>query len=65
VTVNPSLEDPLRSVEYIAEVFEVRPYTVREWLNTGKMNGVKLPTGTWRVPNSEIVRFANERHGSD
>lgn len=64
MTVQPSQIDPLLTPTQVAEIFSVKEYTVREWLKAGTMKGVKLPTGGWRIPTSEMTRFANERYGS-
>lgn len=62
VQVNPSEEDPLRTVEYVAKVTNFKEYTVRDWLRTGKLEGVKIQ-GEWRIAHSELVRFVNEKWG--
>lgn len=54
--------DPLYTTEATAEIFAVTPETIRDWLNAGKIKGIK-PDGYWRVPRSEILRVANARNG--
>jgi excisionase family DNA binding protein len=61
MTLDPTI-DPLYGVEQVAEMFGVQGYTVRNWIETGKMEAKKIQ-GRWRIAKSEIVRFANEEHG--
>lgn len=61
----PSLEeDPILQVITIAKIFEVEQRTVREWLKTGRLVGFKTASGRWRIRQSEMVKFANEKYGS-
>ena len=62
MTVIPSEENPLYSISTVAEMFDVKPYTVREWLKSGRINGTKV-MGQWRIQKSECIRIANEEHG--
>lgn len=50
-------------VERVAQIFDVTPYTVRDWLKSGKLKGVKSPGGQWRVTEEEVERFANQEYG--
>ncbi len=62
--VIPSIEDPFLTVDEIANIFKVTPYTVRHWCRDGEtLHGVKLPNGEWRVLKSEMVRLANAKYG--
>lgn len=45
----------------VGELFEVTAETVRNWIEEGKMKAMKI-NGQWRVPRSEVLRFANERY---
>lgn len=49
-------------VGYVAEFTETTVETVRDWLRTGRLNGIKVG-GRWRVPHSELVAFVNEKWG--
>ena len=60
----PSPENPLRSPNYIAEAMDVRPYTVREWLRTGKLKGYQDKDNGWKVLHSDFIAFLQERYGS-
>lgn len=57
------------TVTQVAKVFNVTAYTVRVWLNTDNgLRGTKVGSGnrgTWRISKQEMVRFANDRFGSD
>lgn len=62
----PSTEDPLLTVEQLAELFAVKPYTVRAWIKAGKFSRtIKLDGKHWRVPHSSMVEFANKKYGSE
>lgn len=39
---------------------DVTAKTVQAWIRRGKIAGVKLPSGHWRVPEREIERYINE-----
>jgi excisionase family DNA binding protein len=57
-----SLDDPLLTVAEVADIFKVSTYTVREWIERGHFKATKVGT-RWRIPKSEVVRYANERYG--
>ena len=40
----------VRATEWLS----VEPGAVRHWLRTGKMNGMKLPGGEWRVRPEDV-----------
>lgn len=62
IALNPSEDDPLRSVEYLSKVLEYPDATIREWLRTGRLRGKKV-AGQWRVQDSELRRFVNSEYG--
>ena len=43
------------TTEEVAEVFAVRPKTVRAWIELGELAAVKLHR-RWRVPPAEVAR---------
>lgn len=51
------------SATEVATILGVTKATVREWLKTEKLKGVK-PTGQWRVSETELKRFLEEKHGA-
>lgn len=60
--VVPTLENRLYTVEEVAKIFSVKPYTARGWLRDGVIKGIKV-RGTWRVSQAEVTRFANQEYG--
>ena len=63
-------EDRLLTVEQVADQVQVSQETVRRWLRTGRLRGVR-PGGSkigWRVRSSDVDRFlteAGEAQGED
>lgn len=55
--------DPLLSTTKVAALFDVRPETVRDWIEQGKIEGVKI-NRSWRIKKSEVLRFGQQRHGA-
>lgn len=55
-------DDPLLTVEQVADVFQVKPPTIRKWIKDGTIVGVKIGRH-WRVYESEVTRLATSRHG--
>jgi excisionase family DNA binding protein len=55
--------DPLLSTQKVARLFDVKPETVRDWIEQGKIEGTKI-NGQWRIKKSEVMRFGKQRHGS-
>ncbi len=56
------MEDRLLTVDQIADRVQVSQETVRRWLRSGRMYGVR-PGGAkigWRVRSSEVDRFLAE-----
>lgn len=47
---------------YVAEVLGLSAETIRDWIARGVIKAVKIER-QWRVPRSELVRVANDRHG--
>ncbi|WP_246051367.1 helix-turn-helix domain-containing protein [Balnearium lithotrophicum] len=50
-------QKPFFSTEEVAEIFGVRPKTVRKWIYSGKVRATKLGT-QWRIPRNELIEFA-------
>ena len=40
--------------------FGVTAQTVREWVKAGKVRGVRLPSGRWKIPYAEVDRIKEE-----
>ena len=49
--------DKLLTPEEVAERFAVSPKTLRDWLRTGKMKGIKVGGKLWRVSESDLDQF--------
>jgi excisionase family DNA binding protein len=49
--------------EEAAEVLKVSPETVRIWLRTGKLGGVKMGRRLWRVRESDLEAFLKGNQG--
>lgn len=57
-------EQNLLKVSEVAKLFAVQPATVRLWLRTDVIKGVKIGGGHyWRIPESEVNRLGVYRHG--
>ena len=41
----------------VADRLAVTASTIVRWLREGRIRGIQLPTGTWRVPASEVERI--------
>jgi excisionase family DNA binding protein len=54
------LEERYYSVNELAERLRVHPATVRRWLLSGELRGVRLPGG-WRVSEEAVREFLEER----
>jgi len=50
----------LRSGE-VAEVLGVDRHTVVKWIKEGKIRAVKLPSGRYRIPESEVRKILEGR----
>lgn len=61
MTIDPT-EDPLYTAQEVAKMFGVTAYTIRLWIEQGRIEARKIE-GRWRIPRSEIRRVANEEHG--
>ena len=44
----------------VAEILQVKDYTVREWLKSGQLKGINL-NGRWRVKESALEDFMQSR----
>ncbi|MBM3775390.1 MAG: helix-turn-helix domain-containing protein [Acidobacteria bacterium] len=56
----------LFTVAEVAGRLKVHPETIRDWLRTGRLKGIRLggtKTG-WRIPESEIRRILQDGDGA-
>jgi excisionase family DNA binding protein len=54
--------EELLTVEEVAERLKLSQETIRIWLRTGRLRGIRLGTrrSGWRVPASEMERLLTE-----
>lgn len=55
--------DALYTTAKVAELFGVTTETVRDWLAKGKLRGIRLETGQYRVRRADLMAFANKTFG--
>lgn len=61
-----AVDEVFLKVSDVARKFDVKPATVREWLKTGELRGVKIGSGHyWRIPKSAATELANRKYGSE
>lgn len=48
------------STSDVAEILEVHPTTVREWISEGKLYGIKLSERVTRIPLGGLLEFLGE-----
>lgn len=54
-------QEEMLKVEDVATRLDVNPYTVRRWLRTGRLRGVRLAgRAGYRIPLSEYERFVRD-----
>lgn len=58
--------EKLYNTRQAAEIFGVTIYTMREWLRTGVIKGIKIGETKkhWRIPESELTKAAKEKFGA-
>lgn len=47
----------------VAKVFSVTTETARHWITRGYFPNAVQINGQWRIPKSDVVALAKERHG--
>ena len=55
--------EKLLTTKTVAKILLVKPDTLRTWLRTGKLKGVKVGSRLWRVWKSELKVFLREGEG--
>lgn len=50
----------MTSIKDAAEELGVHANTIRHWFDTGLIHGHRLPSGTRRIPTSEVERIEHE-----
>jgi excisionase family DNA binding protein len=52
-----SLREPVVSIVSAARRLQVHPNTIRNWIKSGLISAVSLPSRVRRIPESEVVRL--------
>lgn len=56
------MTDELLTVEEVAARLKVGEFTVRKWLNEGKLKGAKINNDAWRVKESDLLAFIDSAY---
>lgn len=54
-------DDAMYTTAHVARLFGVTSETVRDWIQSNKLPGVRLPSGQWRVKRRDVIKFANHK----
>jgi excisionase family DNA binding protein len=54
------MQKELLTPDEAAALLKVNPNTIRTWLRQGKLKGVKLAGGVWRISDEAIKAFIGE-----
>ncbi len=57
-----STNGKLLKVKEAAFLLNVSRQSVWKWIKEGKMSAVKLPSGRYRIPESEVVKVLQTLH---
>lgn len=57
------LPEKMYSSVKVAELFDVTPETVGDWIKQGKLPGSEKINGRFRIPHSAVIALAKGRHG--
>ena len=52
------------TVSEVAHALKIWPETVRAWIHQGKLGGVKLPGGDWRIRREDLDEMLGEPAGA-
>jgi excisionase family DNA binding protein len=58
------MQEKLLKVDEVAERLNAHPTSVRNWLATGKLRGLKLAGRSWRIPESALREFLDRAAAS-
>lgn len=61
----PEITSEFMTVKDVAEFFEVKPETVRDWIKQSKFPAAKLPDGSYRVQRAHVNEWAQSLYGSN
>jgi len=67
MTIDDLKGDPFLTPNQIANIFAVKPYTVRLWIKDGKFEegSVLKINGRIKVRSSAVAKFAQEQYGDE
>lgn len=57
------MNEKLYTTQEVADICKVTEWTVREWCKAGSIKAIK-PSRAWRITESALKEFLNERHGA-
>lgn len=57
----PVMEETFYTAEEVATILKVKEETVTKWLRTKRLRGFKLGSGDWRIRESSLRTFIEER----
>lgn len=58
------MNEKLLTPEEIAKTLSISPETVRTWLRTGRLKGLKAGPRMWRVRESDLAEFLKVKVGA-
>ena len=54
--------EQLLTVDEVASLLKVKPYTIRGWINQGKLKAIKLEgKAGWRIRQRDLQDFLDQR----
>ena len=54
--------EQLLTVDEVASLLKVKPYTIRGWINQGKLKAIKLEgKAGWRIRQRDLQEFLDQR----
>lgn len=58
--------EKMLTVAEVADIFGVKPLTIRTWLKEERLRGIKIGSGHyWRIPESAVIELANRKYGAE
>lgn len=57
------LDDPYLTIGQVADLFAVKPATVRRWIKAGRLKAYK-PGRDWRIRRSDAATLAEKEYGN-
>jgi excisionase family DNA binding protein len=60
-----SMTEELLTPEQVAERLQLKATTIRAWLRDGSMKGIKIASKTWRIKESDLQDWLNNKAGGE